>query len=123
MQNSYQILYPLFALMLLTTAVVYLLVFSRIKIGQESALALKVSRNYSNLFEAPVLFYAIIILIYVSKLTDSVFVSIAWVYVGLRYLHSFIHIVPNIIMLRASVFGMSYACLLFLWVRFFWVIA
>lgn len=58
------------------------------------------SDNLKNLFEIPVLFYALILYIYVTKQVDTVYVTAAWIFVVFRTLHSAVHCTFNYIMLR-----------------------
>jgi hypothetical protein len=78
--------------------------------------------NYSNLFEAPVLFYIAILLTLILMVQDSILVILAWAFVSARYLHSFIHITYNRVMHRFSVFIFSSFVLLAYWVRLGWII-
>jgi hypothetical protein len=50
------------------------------------------SNNFRNLFEMPVLFFALVPLLLVTGRDGIVQVALAWVYVGLRAVHSAIHI-------------------------------
>lgn len=58
------------------------------------------SDNLKNLFEIPVLFYALVLYLFVTKQVDSVYVTAAWVFVVFRALHSVVHCTFNLIMLR-----------------------
>jgi hypothetical protein len=58
------------------------------------------SDNLKNLFELPVLFYALVLYLFVTKQVDSVYVMAAWVFVGFRVLHSIVHCTFNLIILR-----------------------
>jgi hypothetical protein len=78
--------------------------------------------NYANLFESPVLFYTAILLTLMLMVQDSIIVSLAWIYVAARYIHSFIHVTYNRVMHRFSVFVFSSFILLALWVRLGWII-
>jgi hypothetical protein len=63
--------------------------------------------NYKNLFEAPVLFYALCaIAISTGYLPDWLIIG-AWAFVALRYLHSFIHCTYNKVMHRFATFLIS----------------
>jgi len=78
--------------------------------------------NYANLFESPVLFYTAILLTLMLMVQDSILVSLAWLYVGSRYVHSFIHVTYNRVMHRFSVFIFSSFILLAFWIRLGWII-
>ena len=58
------------------------------------------SDNLENLFEIPVLFYALALLLFVTEQVDGVYLAAAWVFVALRALHSAVHCTINIVMLR-----------------------
>ena len=51
--------------------------------------------NFRNLFEMPVLFYALCIYLYVTGTVDGLYVALAWGFVGLRAVHSAIHCTIN----------------------------
>jgi hypothetical protein len=58
------------------------------------------SDNLKNLFEIPVLFYALILYIFITKQVDKVYVNAAWIFVIFRVSHSIVHCTFNLIMLR-----------------------
>ena len=58
------------------------------------------SDNFKNLFEIPVLFYALVLYLFVTKQVDTVYVNAAWLFVLFRALHSAVHCTFNLIMLR-----------------------
>ncbi len=80
------------------------------------------SDNFVNLFETPVLFYAAIMTALILMIPDRSLVILAWMYVGLRALHSFIHTGANTVTSRFYVFLASCAVLLGMWVRLGWYI-
>jgi len=80
------------------------------------------SDNFSNLFESPVLFYTAILLALILLQQDVVIVVLAWIYVALRYVHSFIHISYNRVMHRFYAFILSSFVLFALWMRLGWII-
>ncbi|CAF1150368.1 unnamed protein product [Rotaria sordida] len=51
------------------------------------------SDNLKNLFEVPVLFYALSIYLYITKQVDTTYVVAAWIFFVFRVLHSSIHLV------------------------------
>jgi hypothetical protein len=75
------------------------------------------TRNVQNLFEAPPLFYAVLIMIYVAGRIDQTMIIAAWVYVALRVVHSCIHMSYNKVSHRFPVYGSSVLVLLFLWIK------
>lgn len=88
--------------------------------GGETPAMRVVSRNYTNLCEAPILFYAIVILYYITMRVDHLAVGFAWGYVVFRYIHTLIHIGPNDVRLRFTAFLVSQFFLIALWVKL-WV--
>ena len=78
------------------------------------------NRNYMNLLELPVLFYVVCMLNYVTDPTvSSTTLALAWVYVGLRALHSVVHLTYNNVMHRLAMFAASNVVLAVLWIEFF----
>ncbi len=58
------------------------------------------SDNLKNLFEIPVLFYALVLYLFITKQVDTVYVNAAWAFVIFRTLHSAVHCTFNLIILR-----------------------
>lgn len=58
------------------------------------------SDNLKNLFEIPVLFYALVLYLFVTQQVDMVYVYAAWIFVGFCTLHSIVHCTFNYVMLR-----------------------
>jgi len=65
------------------------------------------SDNLKNLFEIPVLFYALALYLFVTQQVDTVYVTAAWVFVVFRALHSAVHCTFNLIMLRFYLYLIS----------------
>jgi hypothetical protein len=59
---------------------------------QEPDVVRAVSRNYHNLLELPVLFYAGCLLAYSADLVSQPLITLAWVFVALRVVHTVIHV-------------------------------
>ncbi len=73
--------------------------------------------NLRNLFEMPVLFYLAIVLLYVTGSVDVGYLYLAWIYVGLRAVHSVIHTTYNRIKHRFIVHIVSCFVLFAIWVK------
>jgi hypothetical protein len=58
------------------------------------------SDNLKNLFEIPVIFYAIALYLFVTEQVDGVYAIAAWIFVIFRVLHSIVHCTFNRVMLR-----------------------
>ena len=79
-------------------------------------------RNLINLFEFPILFYAICVVLYVTGKVDAYFILLAYWFVGLRVAHSLYHIFINGFIgdmpLRALLWLPSWLIVIWMWVRF-----
>ncbi|MES2056337.1 MAG: MAPEG family protein [Pseudomonadota bacterium] len=130
------ILWPTFALVTLVVVVWFTMVVQRlghIKRNPPSARdfadgesALRYFRpvempthNFANLFEMPVLFFALIPLLMITHQANHIQVILAWAYVVLRAIHSFIHIGPKKVRPRFMVYLLSCAVLMAMWIGFF----
>ena len=121
---------PLFAMFLLTFVVWSYMFFTRIRHivsnevdpgdpAFEAQLELprlkNPTDNFKNLFEIPVLFYAISLYLFVTGQVDAFYLTAAWAFVGLRVVHSAIHCTVNAVTPRFMVYMVSTGAL--------WVIA
>jgi hypothetical protein len=77
------------------------------------------NRNYMNLLEAPLLFYVLCILELVTNSVTALGLVLAWIYVGLRVVHSAIHLTYNNVGHRLVPFATSNVVLLAMWILFF----
>ncbi len=73
------------------------------------------SRHVTNLHEAPVLFYVVCITAFVTDQNSGLLLALAWVYVGLRFVHSYVHLTSNIVILRFRLFATSLLVLGVMW--------
>lgn len=78
--------------------------------------------NFSNLFEMPVLFYLAMLLALTLLIYDPIIITLAWLYVGLRIIHSLIHCTYNLVIHRFGAFAFSALVLLAIWLRLGWII-
>ena len=85
--------------------------------GGETDQMLFTSRNLVNIFEVPVLFFVVCILIYVTANVDMYYVLLAWVYVLGRYVHTYIHVTSNDVRQRFFVYMATNFVMLAIWVR------
>ena len=74
------------------------------------------SRHVVNLFEAPLLFYVIILTAFVTGQSGNLLLGLAWAYVGLRFFHSYVHLTSNVVLIRFRIFVVSMLTLSVLWV-------
>ena len=129
------ILLPVLAMLLLTTVVSLLMAACRMKAliphsdkmeelaNRHTAapyivgLARRVSDNYNNLLEQPVVFYALCLTIAVGGLTDKAFLWLAWSYFALRLVHSAIHCSYNNMPHRGVAFALASTLLVIMLVK------
>jgi len=76
------------------------------------------NRNFMNLLEMPLLFYVVCLAFYVTARVDAGGLVLAWLYVGLRLLHSVIHLTYNNVFHRLTAYASSAIVLLALWIHF-----
>ena len=74
--------------------------------------------NFRNLFELPVLFYALVAVALATRHMPTWLCVGAWGFVLLRYVHSAIHCTYNKVMHRLLVFLAGFALLVVIWVAF-----
>ncbi|MGH1350494.1 MAG: MAPEG family protein [Methyloligellaceae bacterium] len=132
MKNT-AILYPLFAQVTLVFIMLFWMGIERIgaiRKGQVKASDIArrnasfpeqcamVSNNYHNQFEFPVLFYLLVPLVMITNQVDMLMVGLAWVYVGIRYIHAYIHTKVRSITKRFFMFMISCFVLLVMWLLF-----
>lgn len=122
---------PLFALFVLTFAVGFVAFVARFRavrsrqmrlrdfevldLNTATPLVARTTRHLANLFEMPVLFYAVCLMALALQIDDGLAATLAWAYVALRGLHSVIHLTYNKVMHRMPVFMLSNAVLAALW--------
>jgi len=134
--HQFAILQPLVALALWTLLVFTLIPIRRIRAMRSGRVSPKEFRmgesdkvpedvrlpnkNMLNLFQMPVLFYVVCIVLYITQLSDLWFVYLAWAFVACRVVHSVIHVSYNHISHRFMAFAVSNVVLLLVWLRLVW---
>ena len=126
------LVYPMFAMVLLTATVGTILFRSRVRAVREGKVtaryykiyqgeiepdyAAKAARHFSNLFEGPVLFYAACLSALATHQATLLLQLLAWLYVLLRTIHAYVHLGSNKIQRRMAVFFFGWAVLLSMWI-------
>src|SRR5688572_471393 len=82
----------------------------------------RVADNYNHLHEQPTLFYALALAAQLSVAVDGISIALAWGYVGLRVIHSFVQATRNVIIVRFYVFATASLLLLLLLLRTAWLL-
>ena len=77
----------------------------------------KLSRNFANLLETPILFYLLVVLVIALEIDSALMVKLAWLYVFFRLVHSAIHISYNHVLHRFMAFLLSMLTLLTMWIQ------
>jgi len=119
------ILQPMLGMMILTAIVWFVMYAKRIPAMKKARLPaqtyttpekaielLPETVNYSaynlkNLFELPVLFYALCLFLYVTATVDMIYVIAAWLFLVFRALHSFVHCTSNVVILRFYLYSVA----------------
>jgi len=82
------------------------------------AQATQISNCYDSQFQLPLLFYVLVILAWVTRQADLVFVVTAWIFVLARLTHAYVHTTSNHVPTRFWVFAVGMLVLLLMWIIF-----
>lgn len=130
------LLWPTFAMVALTIAVWFLLLIARMRHVRHKPPDLQTfataessrryfqpveppAQNLSNLFETPVLFFAIVPLLIIAHAASGAQVVLAWLFVVFRAVHSFVHIFVGNVRLRAPAYWAACGLVFAMWIGFF----
>lgn len=122
------LIYPMFAMVTLTAVVLVVLFPRRMRVVREKQVtagyfkiyqgqvepdyAAKAARHFSNLFEAPTLFYAACLAAMITQQAGQAIQILAWVYVAARVIHAYVHLGSNKLRPRIAVYFISWLALL-----------
>ncbi len=70
------------------------------------------AHNYNHLLTEPTLFYAVCLVLAMIGMGSGINLTIAWIYVGLRVVHSLIQATVNRVMFRFMIFMLSSICII-----------
>ena len=129
--NTYNLIYPMFAMVLLTFVLLVALFRSRVKSVRKGEISvyfyktyqgdvepdatLKLTQHIANIFEAPTLFYVVCVVAMVLGEQALAFQFLAWAYVLLRVIHAYIHTGSNKLKRRMIAYFSSWIVLLIMW--------
>lgn len=65
------------------------------------------AHNYNHLHEQPTVFYAVAIVLAIIGQGDGMNALLAWIYVGLRVIHSLVQVTANKVLVRFVLFFLS----------------
>ncbi len=128
-----ELIYPMFMMVILTIIVGVLMPYKRIKGAYAGELDQryfrlmskyeisenieKYGRNFDNLFEVPVLFYAAGMCALSINLMNQTLLGFMWAFVIIRIVHTVIHLTYNNPLHRFIPFILSLFCVLGLWIN------
>jgi hypothetical protein len=122
------LLTPVLALIIWTFIIFLIMAFGRVSFmnnpqdaadskdykSQLPAWVNRTADNYNHLFEQPVAFYAVILSIALINSFDSLMVQLAWAYVLIRIIHSFVQLTINIVLVRFFLFASGWLIIAFM---------
>jgi hypothetical protein len=125
-------IYPMFAVVLITAVVGLITIYLRFTSVTSGKVSIKyfrtmsgaaelpeamakASRHFDNMFEVPTLFYAACLTAMLTSHTGSAMQTLAWIFVGARALHAFIHITYNNVLHRMISFVTGFATVVAMW--------
>lgn len=135
MINSIQLFYPVFAMILLSFLVMFILLWKNVSATKNRRVQmrffilyknkedvpddlLQARDHYKNLFELPLLFYLLCILVYLTVDVTTVDLVFSWSFVAFRYIHSYIRATSNWVPRRFAFFAAGFVVLFVHWVFF-----
>ena len=125
-----EVLLPVFVQVILTFFVVFVLAFKRTSLIRAREVRMKdialreanwpdrarqYENNYLSQFELPVLFYALMILLLVTRQADIIQITLAWIFVVMRVAHAYVHLTTNDVRARGPLFGIGLLVLAIMW--------
>ncbi|WP_188151998.1 MAPEG family protein [Teredinibacter waterburyi] len=126
-------IYPMFAMILLTTIVAVIAVscrFNSVKSGSVPIkyyrlmqgdkipeVITKTTRCVNNMFEVPMLFYVVSTLYIALHIESLLAIILSSIFVGLRCVQAYIHLTYNNVVHRMLAFWFGLICVLLLWVN------
>lgn len=128
---SLRLIYPLFAMFLLSAGVLMVMFKARVRAVKSGQIkvgffktyegsnipedVIKTARHFSNLFETPVLFYVLCILGMILNVDSNLFVTLAWCYVVARAVHAYVHMGRNKLQIRMFVYTFGWLIMIGMW--------
>jgi hypothetical protein len=127
------ILLPVFALVALTFALLFLTGYSRVTSVRRGEIKVRdialgqpnwperittFGNSFNSQFQLPILFYVLVILAYVLRKADLLFVILSWLFVATRLGHAYVHVTSNHVGKRFNAFAAGFAVLAVMWIIF-----
>ena len=123
-------LYPMFAMVIVTFVVAIYLFRLRVKAVKAGEVKIsqfrlnnsevpdamaQAARNYTNLFEVPMLFYTAGAIAIALGIQVPAMIITAWIFVLARAVHSWIHLTSNNVIHRMRAYMLGNICVLIIW--------
>jgi hypothetical protein len=122
MNNQFELLTPVFVLILWTFIIFLIMAYGRVRFlrnPQDAAHTKNVKSvgpdwlertvdNYNHLFEQPVAFYAVTLSIAIINNFDPMLIQFAWAFVFTRIMHSMVQVTFNLVVIRFILFVMGW---------------
>jgi len=131
--SEFALVYPMLAMVALTTSVLVILFLSRVRAVREGKVPIGYyktfegqvepsysvipARHFANLFEAPVLFYAVCLAAMITHSGGPTMQVLAWTYVLARASHTVIHLGKNAVRTRIAAYFGGWLALLGMWIH------
>jgi hypothetical protein len=127
------VLAPLFVQVALTFGLLFWMAYARtgsvargetkirdIALGQTAwpEKPMQISNSYDSQFALPLLFYVLVILAWITRHADVIFVVMAWLFVLSRLVHAYIHTTSNHVPTRFRAFAAGVFVLCAMWIIF-----
>lgn len=79
---------------------------------------LQISNAYNNQLELPMLFYAVVAFILITKQESIPLLMLAWIFAISRLIHAYIHITTNYVPHRFRAYGVGAIAVFAMWIVF-----
>jgi len=84
----------------------------------EPASSVTAANNLLNQFELPVLFHVLCLALYVTNGVNYLTLVLMWLFILTRYVHAFVHLTGNTVMVRSRLFMVGALILAICWIWF-----
>lgn len=88
--------------------------------GNEPEASRRWANNLNNQFELPLLFYALVALLYATASVNSTYVLLGFVFLAGRIIHTVVQVSADNVRLRGMVFTINFTALAIMWLIFFY---
>lgn len=86
--------------------------------GGDTGRAARVAANLSNQFEAPALFYPLVLALWATGMASGADLILAWIFLAGRVIHTLVQTFTTHVPLRGMVFSINFMALGVMWIWF-----